>query len=72
MEVKEILETEIPSRIKAKPELAKDINAVLHFNITGDGGGTWMLDCTKADGWVSAGAEGEAKMTVICSAGVFE
>ena len=72
MAVKEILETEIPNRIKAKPELAKDINAVIHFNITGDGGGTWTLDCTKAEGWVSAGANGEAKLVLTCAAGDFE
>jgi putative sterol carrier protein len=72
MAVKDILETEIPNRIKAKPELATEINAVLHFNITGDGGGTWTLDCTKADNWVSAGTAGDSKMTVICSAADFE
>lgn len=72
MAVKDILETEIPNRIKAKPELAKDINAVIHFNITGDGGGTWTLDCTKAEGWVTAGANGEPKMTLTVAAGDFE
>ena len=64
---KEILETEIPNRIKAKPETAKDINAVIHFNITGDGGGQWTLDCTKADGWMTSGNEGTPKMTITCS-----
>jgi len=72
MAIKDILETEIPNRIKAKPELAKDINAVIHFNITGDGGGTWTLDCTKAEGWVTAGANGEPKMTLTCAAPDFE
>lgn len=72
MAVKDILETEIPNRIKAKPELAKDINAVIHFEITGDGGGTWTLDCTKSEGWVTPGANGEAKMKVVCAAGDFE
>jgi putative sterol carrier protein len=72
MAVKDIFDTEIPNRIKAKPELAKDINAVVHFNITGDGGGTWTLDGTKAEGWVEAGATGEAKMVVTCAAPDFE
>lgn len=64
---KSILEEEIPNRLKAKPELAKDINAVVHFNVTGDTGGTWTLDLTKAEGWVSSGANGEPKMTITVS-----
>src|SRR5262245_39535610 len=68
---KDILETEIPNRIKAKSDLAKDINAVIHFNITGDAGGTWTLDCTKSDGWMTSGANGTPKMVITCSADDF-
>jgi putative sterol carrier protein len=67
MTSKDILETEIPNKLKAKPELAKDINAVIHFVVTGDNGGTWTLDCTKADGWMTAGANGTPKMTITVS-----
>lgn len=67
MTAKDILETEIPGVLKAKPEMAKDINAIIHFNITGDNGGTWTLDLTKAADWVSSGANGTAKMTITCS-----
>jgi putative sterol carrier protein len=65
---KDILETEIPNRLTGKPELAKEVNTVIHFNITGDGGGTWTLDCTKSEGWMTSGASGEPKMTITCSA----
>jgi SCP-2 sterol transfer family len=44
MAVKDILETEIPKRLTAKPEIGKEIGAVIHFNITGDGGGAWTLE----------------------------
>ena len=67
MTSKDILETEIPNVLKAKPELAKDINSVIHFNVTGDNGGTWTLDLTKPDNWVSTGANGEPKMTITVS-----
>ena len=67
MTAKDILETEIPNRIKAKPEIAKDINAVIHFNVTGDGGGSWTLDTTKEADWVTTGAEGTPKMTITVS-----
>jgi len=64
---KSILEQHIPELLSAKPELAKEMNAVVHFVITGDQGGTWTLDTTKAAGWVSNGAEGTPKMTVTVS-----
>ena len=63
----EIIEKDIPATLQEKPELAKDINSVIHFNITGDDGGTWTLDCTKQDNWVSKGAEGTPKMTITVS-----
>jgi putative sterol carrier protein len=63
----EIIEKDIPATLQQKPELAKDINSVIHFNITGDNGGTWTLDCTKSDNWVTKGAEGSPKMTVTVS-----
>jgi putative sterol carrier protein len=64
---KTILETEIPNLLKSKPELAKEINAILHFNISGDQGGQWTLDLTKPSDWVSSGLNGTAKMTVSAS-----
>jgi putative sterol carrier protein len=72
MAVKDIFDTELPNRLKAKPEIAKDINAVVHFDITGDGGGQWTLDATKASEWIAAGKNGESKMTIICAAPDFE
>src|SRR5262245_31634151 len=68
---KEILETEIPKRIQAKPDIAKEINAVIHFNIKGDNGGVWTLDCTKPSDWMTAGANGTPKMTIEVSADDF-
>lgn len=72
MAIKDIMETEIPNRLQAKPELAKEINAIIHFNITGDGGGAWTLDCTKAADWSSAGTSGDPKMVITCAAPDFE
>ena len=64
MSAKDILETEIPNLLKTKPEIAKDINAVIHFAITGTDAGTWTLDCTKEADWVTSGANGTPKMTI--------
>lgn len=67
MTAKMILESEIPTLLKSKPELAKDINAIIHFVITGDQGGTWTMDLTKTSDWVKSGAEGSPKMTITVS-----
>jgi putative sterol carrier protein len=72
MAVKDIFDTELPSRLTAKPEIAKDINAVVHFDITGEGGGQWTLDATKASEWIAPGKNGESKMTITCAAPDFE
>lgn len=65
--VKDIMEKQIPERLSANPGLAKEIAALVHFNITGDGGGTWTLDCTGEQGNVAEGATGEPKMVVTCA-----
>jgi putative sterol carrier protein len=67
MTSKDIIETEIPSALQQKPEMAKDINSIIHFNITGDGGGAWTLDLTKSSEWVSSGHNGTPKMTITVS-----
>jgi putative sterol carrier protein len=67
MTAKDIIETEIPGALNQKPELAKDINSIIHFDITGDNGGKWTLDLTKASDWVSSGANGTPKMTITVS-----
>ncbi|RKG54915.1 SCP-2 sterol transfer family protein [Corallococcus sp. AB011P] len=64
---KDIIETQIPGKLQEKPELAKDINAIIHFDVSGDGGGKWTLDTTKSEGWVSEGLNGASKMTVTVS-----
>jgi putative sterol carrier protein len=64
---KTILENDIPALLTSKPELAKEINAVIHFVITGDAGGTWTMDLTKPSDWVASGAQGTPKMTVTVS-----
>jgi len=65
--VKEIFEQQIAQRLEANANLATDINALVHFNITGDGGGTWTLDTTAGKRAVESGAHGEPKMVITCS-----
>ena len=65
---KQIIEETIPQKLSAKPELQKEMNAVIVFDITGPTGGKWTLDCTRASDWVKSGADGVSpKMTLVCS-----
>lgn len=65
---KEIFETKIATRLKSNPEVAQKINASYQFDLTGDGGGSWVVDLTKASDHVMAGKIDEPRVTVTMSA----
>ncbi|WP_146209553.1 SCP2 sterol-binding domain-containing protein [Vitiosangium sp. GDMCC 1.1324] len=65
--VRTLIERELPRRIKARNELARDIQAVIHLDIRGDEGGQWTVDLTRADRWVGQGLKGEPRVTVRCA-----
>ncbi|GAB4206012.1 MAG: hypothetical protein OHK0013_22300 [Sandaracinaceae bacterium] len=48
--------TRLPAKIADNPDEAKAIGAVFLFKITGEGGGTWTVDC-KTNPGVRAGEE---------------
>ena len=62
--VKDVFEKHLPPRLAAKPDVVSKINAVYQFNISGPGGGTWMVDCTVPGGKIAPGAATSAKCTV--------
>ncbi len=71
MTPKNIIEVEVANKLKSKPEKAAAVNAVVEFEITGAGGGTWTVDCTKAGGEVKSGSSGVAKLTITISSADF-
>jgi len=63
--VNEIFEKHIPARLEKKPELVDQINAKYKFEVTGDAGGTWVVDLTEAGGKVMPGdAEANCNITI--------
>jgi putative sterol carrier protein len=46
------------------PDAVGDMNAVLHFDISGDGGGQWVVKIADRQIDVSEGATGEATTTL--------
>jgi putative sterol carrier protein len=62
--VKDVFEKHLPSRLAAKPDVVAKINAVYQFNISGAGGGSWVVDCTAPGGKIEPGAAANARCTV--------
>ena len=56
-------EKNIPSRISADPDKAKNIGAIFLFKISGDEGGTWTLDLKENVG-VQEGEHGSPECTI--------
>jgi len=52
---------EIDARLKADPAATKEIDGVFKFEVTGEGGGTWVVDCRAVE--VREG-DGDADVTI--------
>lgn len=68
---KEVFDTHIPERLAAKPEVAESINNSYQFDLTGDGGGKWVVDLTEAGGKVFEGEKEDAGVIVTMTADDF-
>ncbi len=59
-----IFEQKIPERLQSRADKIANINSVYQFDITGEGGGTWVIDLTQPGGKVSKGPSENAKCIV--------
>lgn len=66
-----IFETKLPERLKERADKIGSLNAIYQFDITGEGGGTWVLDLTQPGGKITSGASPNAKCTVTMEAANF-
>ena len=67
----DIFETEIPAALKVNPKVVKELNAIIHFNLTGKNGGVWTLDATVTPAVVIASAIGKPNLTMTVNADDF-
>lgn len=56
-------ESNLPQKISNDPDSASDIGAIFVFKITGEGGGTWTVNCKDEPG-VSEGEHEDADCTL--------
>ena len=68
---KEVFEKHIPERLSKKPEVVESINNSYQFDLTGDGGGKWVVDLTKPGGEVTEGEKEDAGVVVTMAASDF-
>lgn len=66
--VKEIFTQQLPEKLKTKGEVCKAINAVIVFQLAGDDGGEWALDCTQAPAAIRAGGAENPRVTLMMAA----
>lgn len=65
---KEFFENTVAERLKSNPAEAKQINAVYQFELSGEGGGTWVVDLKSDPPSVKAGPSPDAQCTISMSA----
>ncbi len=65
---KEIFEQQLPAKLKAKLDICKAINAVIEFQLAGDGGGNWMVDLTGPSAAVREGGATNPRVTLLMAA----
>jgi hypothetical protein len=51
--------------------VVKSLNAIIHFNLTGQNGGVWTLDATVVPARVTQGAVGTPDLTMTVNAADF-
>ncbi|MEL6545585.1 MAG: SCP2 sterol-binding domain-containing protein [Myxococcota bacterium] len=60
---REFFESYLPKRLESNPDMADKVKATYKFALTGDNGGTWVVDLSSAPGSISEG-DGEAACTI--------
>jgi putative sterol carrier protein len=70
VDIQKLFNEEIPAKIAANTEAAKQVGATFQMNITGDGGGAWFIDL-KDNPSIKAG-ESAADCTITISAEDFQ
>lgn len=72
MSAKSIIEEKIAKRLAERADLARGIGAAVAIDLKGDGGGRWVIDCSKDPAEVHADASSPAVTTISMDADVFK
>lgn len=64
MDAKTVFNTKLPQLLSSSPDLAKEMDAVYVFHISGNGGGTWTVDMKSNPPSCTSGDKGNADCTI--------
>lgn len=70
-EIKKIIEEKIAGKLRDRPEIAKGIGTAVAIDLSGEGGGRWLIDMSKEPAAVGMSAQ-PATTTISMEAKVFE
>ncbi|MDD2670976.1 MAG: SCP2 sterol-binding domain-containing protein [Syntrophales bacterium] len=54
----------LKAKLASKPDIGKDIGAMYKFVVTGEGGGTWLMDMRQTPPAITEGESAEAACTI--------
>ena len=66
-----LVEVDFSKKLKANPDVADSFAGIIHLELSGDDGGEWTVDLTRASEWISRGLTGKPKLTIRSSADDF-
>ena len=72
VDIKKPFNEEIPSRLAAHSDAAKEVGGTYQMNITGDDGGEWLIDVSDKGPSCTAGKPGGADVTITLASEDFQ
>ena len=71
VDIQKLFNEEIPAKMAANSEAAKQVGATFQINVTGEGGGEWFIDASATGPKIEKGAK-DANCTITLTAEDFQ
>ena len=71
MDAKAIIEGKLSKKLSESPELSRSVNAAVAIELSGEGGGRWLIDFTKTPANIEAESSAHAVTTISMDAETF-
>ncbi len=72
VDIQKLFNEELPAVLAKRPDEAKQIGAKYQLNVTGEGGGEWIIDLSESGPTAQQGNPGNADVTITVSSEDFQ
>lgn len=72
VDIQKLFNEELPAALAKNSDTAKQIGGKYQINVTGDGGGEWLIDLASATPSIAPGNPGNADVTIALTAEDFQ